>query len=110
MFKWLLVAALVLSLAFCGWREYEAQRTLRETRAAIARARAEVQPLTAIDDEVRSYTKQKDALQLRIELINQLKQHQTGAADAVAKLSSVDASMIESVAVVDGQNLVINRR
>ena len=110
MFKWLLAIAFALSVAFCAWREYEAQRNLRQIRTDIASAEAELRTNQAIDGEVQAFVKQKDALQRRIDAINQLKQHQKTAADAVAKLAGVDAADVESIAVVDGNNLVINRR
>jgi len=53
---------------------------------------------------------QKDALQKRIDLINQMKQRQRTAASAIAKLSGVEPTTIESAAVVNNTELVINRR
>ncbi len=110
MFKWLLVIAVTLSLLFCVWRDYEGQRKLAATRAEIARTKTELQPFQQIADEVSAYEKQKDALQKRIDIINQLKQNQKGAANAVAKLANVDGSSIDSIAVAGGNDLVINRR
>jgi hypothetical protein len=109
-FKWLLVTALVLSLLFCAWREFEAQRTLRRLHADIAAAEAEIKANKEIDAEVQAYVRQKDALQKRIDAINQIKQRQKGPAGAVAKVAAIDATDIESVAVVGHNELVINRR
>lgn len=110
MFKWLLVTALTLSLLFCAWREFESQRTLRRMHADIAAAEAELRSNKGMDAEVRAYVRQKDALQKRIDAINQIKQQQKGPAGAVAKLAVMDTADIESVAVVGGNELVINRR
>ena len=110
MFKRLLVIAFVASIAFCAWRDYEAQRNQRQMHADIARDEAELRTNRAIDAEVQAFQKQKGELQQRIDAINQLKQRQKCVGDAVAKLSGVEATDIESVAVLDGNNLVINRR
>ena len=110
MIKWLLVIALTLSLLFCAWREFEAQRTLRQMNADIAAAEAELRTNKEMDAEVQAFVRQKDALQKRIDAINQLKQQQKGPAGAIAKLAGMDAANIESVAVVGGNELVINRR
>jgi len=109
-FKRLLVIALTLSLLFCAWREFEAQRTLRQTHADIAAAEADLRTNKEIDAEVEAYQKQKDALQKRIDAINQIKQQQKGPAGALAKLAEIDPADIESVAVAGGNELVINRR
>ena len=110
MFKWILCIAFVLSLLFCGWREYDAQRRLEVLRADITHRRAELQSLHDIDQELRVYMMQRDALQKRIDLINQLKQSQRTPASAIAKLSGVGPTTIESAAVVNNTDLVINRR
>src|SRR5437899_2750465 len=110
MLKWLIVTGLTLSLLFCAWRELEARRRLSERRAAIAAVRAELEPLRAIAGEVDEYVKQREALQQRIDAINRQKLNQKVAADAVATLSGIDASVVESVAVVGGKDLVVNRR
>jgi len=109
-FKWLLVIALTLSLLFCAWGEFEAQRTLRQMHADIAAAEAELRTNKAMDAEVQAFVRQKDALQKRIDAINHMKQQQKGPAGALAKLADIDAADIESVAVVGGNELVINRR
>jgi septal ring factor EnvC (AmiA/AmiB activator) len=109
-FKWLLVIAFVASIAFCAWRDYDAQRNLHQMHADIARDETELRANRAIDAEVQAFVKQKGELQQRIDAIDQLKQRQKTVADAVAKLSGADATDIVSVAVLDGHNLVINRR
>lgn len=109
MFKWILVIALTLSVAFCAAAELISQRRLRDRRDEIAAKRAEIQPLRPIVGEVKAYEKQKDALQKRIDAINQLKQNQKGPAEAIAKLATIDSAGIESAAVA-GRDLRINRR
>jgi predicted PP-loop superfamily ATPase len=110
MFKWLMTAALALSVLVCAYCELAAQRTLRERRAMIAIRRAELEPLRAIANEVAGYERMKEALMQRIDAINRQKQNQKGAAEAVARLAGVDPTGVESVAAVDGRNLVVNRR
>ena len=109
MFKWIFGLALVASLAFCGMIDYSSQRKLAEYNAEIAAKRAELVPLKPMVDEVEAFQKKKDALQKRIDIINQLKQHQRGPTPALAKLADVDPNDVDSIAVV-GENLVVNRR
>lgn len=109
MFKWVLLITLALSAGFCAWREYEAQRRLAQVRADIVRIQEELRSRKAIDDDVQRYVRQKDALQKRIDAINQQKMHQKGVADAIDKLAAVDSAHVESVAVVN-HDLVMNRR
>ena len=109
MFKWVLGLALIVSIAFCGVMDYRSQRTLAQYHSEIAARRAELVPLKPFVDEVEVYQTKKDALQKRIDMINQLKIQQRGPAAALAKLADVDANGVDSVAVV-GKDLVVNRR
>ena len=109
MFKWLLIASLLVSIAFCAFYEVSDRRKLEATESEIAAERAKLKPLAAFDAEVQAFRTKKDALQLRIDIINQLKQHQSGAADAVAMLAAVEGdASIDSVAILDNKNLIIN--
>ena len=110
MFKWIFGIALFLSVLACGAYDFLAERRLTKLRAEIAQKRAELTALHDLDQEVSTYQKKKAALQMRIDLINQQKQNQKGAADAVAKLAALgaEAGNVESAAVIDGGGLVIN--
>ena len=108
-FKWLLVIALTISVAFCAAAEWMSRRTLASRRAEIAAKRTEIQPLLPLVEEVKAFEKQRDALQKRIDAINQLKQHQKGPAPALTLLAKVDPSNVDSIAVIN-DDLVINRR
>jgi len=109
LFKWVFGIALTASIAFCAVMEYRSQRTLAQYNAEIAARRAEIVPLKPFVDEVIVYQTKKDALQKRIDMINQLKIHQRGPVPALAKLADVDPAGVDSIAVV-GQELVVNRR
>ena len=109
MFKWAFGLALIASIAFCAVMDYQSQQTLAHHNAEIAGKRAEIVPLQPLVKEVESYQTKKDALQKRIDMINQLKVQQRGPAAALAKLGDVDPNGVDSIAVV-GTDLVVNRR
>jgi hypothetical protein len=107
-FKWVLLTAFLLSVLVCAGSDFHAQRTLEKRRVLVAEKRAELHTMNDIYQEVRAFQKTKDALQVRIDAINSLKQNQKTAAGAVATLSTVDATSIESAAVIDAKSLVVN--
>ena len=109
MFKWVLVIALAASIAFCAVMEFRSRQTLGDSQKEIASKRAEIVPLQSFVNEVSAYQVKKDALQKRIDVINQLKTQQRGPAAALEKLADVDPDGVESIAVV-GKELVVNRR
>ena len=109
MFKWILVIALTLSVAFCAAMEWQSRQKLAERRAEVAAKRAEIEPLRPIVNEVIAFEKQRETLQKRIDAINRMKQHQKGPAAALALLAKVDTSDVDSIAVIN-DDLVINRR
>ena len=108
MFKYVLLAALLLSVGVLSIVELSEHRQLAERRALITQRRAELQTLRDFDEEVRTYQRKKEALQTRIDLINKLKLNQATAAEGIAKVSALDAATIESAAVIDGKRLVVN--
>src|SRR5262249_42610496 len=110
MFKWLFTGALALSIGLCGWHYWQQRQKIDDTGYEIERKQIEIQRVQAIVNEVLAYQKQKDALQIRIDIINQQKQNQKGPAPAIAQLANVDPASIDSVAVIGGKDLVINRR
>jgi len=109
MFKWAFGIALTVSIVFCAVMEYRSQRTLTQYHSEIEAKRPQLQPLKPYVDEIVVYEKKKEALQKRIDMINQLKMQQRGPVPALEKLANVDPNGVESIAVV-GKDLVVNRR
>ncbi|HSP17730.1 MAG TPA: hypothetical protein VLV78_23500 [Thermoanaerobaculia bacterium] len=107
MLKWI---ALVLSLLACGFYDFVQQRKLADMHAEIKIKQAELRPLAPFDAEVQVFQKNKDRLQRRIDLINQLKQNQHVPFQAVAMLAGEESAPIESAAVIPRGGLVINGR
>ncbi len=69
-----------------GWWVIEKQK-LSDRRDKVASKQVEAQRLEAIIKEVEGYQKQKDSLQKRIDLINQLKQNQKGPVKLMDRIS-----------------------
>lgn len=78
-----LIAGAVIGL---GWWFVEKSK-LSDRRDQIASKTAEAQRLEAIIKEVEGYQRQKDSLQRRIDLINQLKQNQKGPVKIMDRIS-----------------------
>lgn len=82
-----LAGGLILGiLVAAGWWFME-DRKLSERKEDVARKQAEAQRLDQIIKEVAEYTKEKDSLQKRIDLINQLKQNQKGPVRLMDRIS-----------------------
>jgi hypothetical protein len=105
--KWI---ALALSILSCGLYDFNLQRKLADRRVGIKIKQEELQPLKALAAEVDTYQRNKDRLQRRIDLINQLKQNQVVPAEAVAILSGAEneTASIDSVAIAGPHEVVIN--
>jgi Tfp pilus assembly protein PilN len=69
-----------------GWWFIERSK-LSERRDTVATKTAEAQRLESIIKEVEGYQRQKDSLQRRIDLINQLKQNQKGPVKIMDRIS-----------------------
>src|SRR5438132_598688 len=78
-----LVAGLVVG---GGWWVIEKQK-LSSKRDEVASKQVEAQRLEAIIKEVEGYQRQKESLQRRIDLINQLKQNQKGPVKIMDRIS-----------------------
>ncbi len=72
MVRWLVVAALIVSLGICAISEVRARQKYALTQHLIARRQGEIQKLADIDHQVQAFKKQKDALQRRIDILQQL--------------------------------------
>jgi Tfp pilus assembly protein PilN len=83
----LLVGGVILGVVIAaGWWFIE-NRKLNEQRDLVVQKQAEAQRLDQIIKEVEDYQKQKDSLQKRIDLINQLKQNQKGPVRLMDRIS-----------------------
>jgi Tfp pilus assembly protein PilN len=83
----LIVAGLVVGILVAGGWWFLENRKLTDLQEAVARNQAEAQRLEQIIKEVADYQAQKDSLQKRIDLINQLKQNQKGPVRLMDRIS-----------------------
>ncbi len=85
--NYLIVGGVVLgAVVGGGWWLLEKNR-LSDKREQIATKQVEAQRLESIIKEVEGYQRQKDSLQRRIDLINQLKQNQKGPVKIMDRIS-----------------------
>jgi len=82
-----LVGGLLIGIVVAGGWWFLENRKLADRQEAVARNQAEAQRLEQIIKEVADYQKQKDSLQKRIDLINQLKQNQKGPVRLMDRIS-----------------------
>jgi Tfp pilus assembly protein PilN len=83
----LIIAGLILGVVIAaGWWFVE-NRTLNERKESVATKTVEAQRLEKIIKQVEVYQKQKDSLQKRIDVINQLKQNQKGPVRLMDRVS-----------------------
>ncbi len=73
-----LAAGLIIGIVVAGGWWFLENRKLTERQDAVSRNQEEAKRLEQIIKEVADYQKQKESLQQRIDLINQLKQNQKG--------------------------------
>lgn len=78
---------LVLGILVAGGWWFLENRKLAERKETVAQKQVEAQRLEKIIKEVENYQKQKDSLQKRIDLINQLKQNQKGPVQVMDRIS-----------------------
>jgi hypothetical protein len=109
MFRLFLIGSLLLSLLICGAADLIARRKIDERRHQLVEKQRELQKVGPIVDEVLAYQNQKDKLQARIDVINQLKQNQKGVYGALRAISALgsDGASIESIAIADPHTLII---
>jgi Tfp pilus assembly protein PilN len=81
------VLGLILGLVVAGGWWFVENRKLTERQETVAQKQVEAQRLDKIIKEVENYQKQKDSLQKRIDLINQLKQNQKGPVQLMDRIS-----------------------
>src|SRR6266849_2908285 len=104
--RYVALAAIVASLTLCLSLELIAKAKIDQRNAIIEQKRRELQPMAAA---VEAYSKTKDELQRRIDLINQLKQSQLGPVRAMQILTELDTSSVDSIAIYR-DSMTINAR
>ena len=82
-----ILSLLALGLVAGGLWWFKKTSDLKERQASVANKEAEAQHLEAIIKQVEDYTKRKESLQKRIDLINQLKQNQKGPVKVMDRIS-----------------------
>ena len=83
----LLIAAVLLGALIAGGWWFLKNSTLKEKQETVQNKQAEADRLQAIIKQVDDYTKRKESLQKRIDLINQLKQNQKGPVKIMDRVS-----------------------
>ena len=83
----LIVAGLLLGVVVAGGWWFLKNNELKDRQETVANKQAEADRLQAIIKQVDDYTKRKESLQKRIELINQLKQNQRGPVKIMDRIS-----------------------
>jgi Tfp pilus assembly protein PilN len=109
----LVIAGVILGAAIAGGWWFLESRKLTERQETVAQKQGEAQRLDKIIKEVEDYQKQKDSLQKRIDLINQLKQNQRGPVRLMDRISQdlpdlvwLDRMNVSgSVVTIDGRGL-----
>lgn len=109
----LVIGGVILGIAIAGGWWFLESRKLAERQETVAQKQAEAQRLDKIIKEVEDYQKQKDNLQKRIDLINQLKQNQRGPVRLMDRISQdlpdlvwLDKMTVSgAVVTIDGRGL-----
>ena len=83
----LIIAGLLLGILVAGGWWWYKNGQLQERRDTVASKQAEADRLQVIIKQVDDYTKRKESLQKRIDLINQLKQNQRGPVKIMDRIS-----------------------
>jgi Tfp pilus assembly protein PilN len=100
----LVIAGLIIGVVVAfGWWFIE-NRTLTDRQETVATKQAEAKSLEKIIKDVEEYQKQKDSLQKRIDLINQLKQNQKGPVRLMDRISQdlPDLVWLDKMSVTGG--------
>ena len=83
----LIIAGILLGVLIGGGWWFLKNNALKERQETVANKQAEAERLQAIIKQVDDYTKRKESLQKRIDLINQLKQNQKGPVKIMDRVS-----------------------
>jgi Tfp pilus assembly protein PilN len=109
----LLIGGVILGILIAGGWWYMQKRTLAQRQESVAQKQIEATRLEKIIKDVADFQKQKDSLQKRIDLINQLKQNQRGPVQLMDRVSQdlpdlvwLDKmSIAGGVVTIDGRGL-----
>ena len=107
----LISAGLVLGLLVAGGWWWVKHNQLKDRQETQANKQAEADRLQSIIKQVDEYTKKKDSLQKRIDLINQLKQNQRGPVKIMDRISQdlPDLVWLDKM-TMSGDTVTINGR
>jgi type IV pilus assembly protein PilN len=107
----LIVALLIVGALIAGGYWYWQKRELSQTLDVVAQRQTEATKLEAIIKEVEAYQKRKDNLQLRIDLINELKKNQKGPVRIMDQISRdlPDLVWLDKMTIT-GQNVTLTGR
>ena len=107
----LVIGGLIAGVVVGGGWWFIERNKLSDRKDQVATKTAEAQRLEAIIKEVEGYQRQKDSLQRRIDLINQLKQNQKGPVKIMDRLSQdlPDLVWLDKM-VMSGGLITINGR
>jgi len=83
----LVIAGILLGVLIAGGWWFLKNSTLKEKQEMVANKQAEAGRMQTIIKQVDDYTKRKESLQKRIDLINQLKQNQKGPVKIMDRIS-----------------------
>jgi Tfp pilus assembly protein PilN len=83
----LVIGGIIIGLLIAGGWWYMQKRTLAQRQESVAQKQVEATRLEKIIKDVDDFRKQKDSLEKRINLINQLKQNQRGPVQLMDRVS-----------------------
>jgi Tfp pilus assembly protein PilN len=100
----LVIAGLIIGVVVAGGWWFIENRKLASRQETVATKQAEAKSLEQIIKDVENYQKQKDSLQKRIDLINQLKQNQKGPVRLMDRISQdlPDLVWLDKMSVTGG--------
>jgi Tfp pilus assembly protein PilN len=100
----LIIGGVIVGILIAGGYWYMQKRTLADRQETVAQKQAEAKSLEQIIKDVADYQKQKDSLQKRIDLINQLKQNQRGPVQLMDHISQdlPDLVWLDKMSVAGG--------
>ena len=107
----LIIGFTIVGLLAAGGYWFWQKRILSERQALVVQRKGEAEKLEAIIKEVDGYKKQKDNLQKRIDLINQLKQNQKGPVRIMDQISRdlPDLVWLDTMRIASGRVTVTGR-
>lgn len=107
----IIIGGVVLGLLAAGGWWFVRNSALKERQDTVASKQSEADRLANIIKQVDDYTKRKESLQKRIDLINQLKQNQRGPVKIMDRISQdlPDLVWLDRMTMSGGQVTVVGR-